>query len=471
MGLPPSHPPNSSGVSVTPEGSLVSLEGSSTPSIFPGRSAIPALITGLRKMGVDLRPQANSFLRFYPPLRELPEVQGAPPEALMQNAAPAKFSLFVYVPFCASACSFCSYPKRIRATPAVVDSYLTSLEKQVAISAKPFENSSIVSVYIGGGTPSYLDVTQIRRLFANLRKFKFGKPVPVTFEVNPQSITPEKLAALVDLGVGRISMGVQSVDDRVLRTMRRNHTFSHAAEKIKMLKDSGLTFNLDFIYEDKDFEVEPLLRFLEETRPPSVTFYQRWFGFKDKFGDSHIEGSDEGATLMAGFQLRIAEAMHHLAYSRDGLFRFVKEDNAGCSYCRAVWDDSSCLALGPSAYSHLNGLAAQNIVTLEEFQETLQRGQLPYARLKLLSPIERATRALLLGLKAAGTAECGIDITAIENRYGVVLTDPVKEVLGAIAAIGAMKWDSRLTFSEQGVPFAEAILRKLTEMQCFLGRS
>jgi len=158
----------------------------------------------------------------------------------------------------------------------------------------------------------------------------------------------------------------------------------------------------------------------------------------------------------------IDNTMRELGYGSDSLFRFVKQESDGCSYCKTVWEDNSCLAIGPSAYSYVNGLGFQNIRSVKRFQDLLDKGVLPVLRMKELTNQEMAARALILGLKTAGTSECGVDIPMIENKYNTKINQETADMLNKFIEIGAMeKQGNRLFFTKKGACFAENILVKL----------
>ncbi len=429
------------------------------------------LIVSLGGLGIDVSPRGNSFIRYYPPLRTLPKVDGV--QSLGTTDTTCKSALFVYIPFCTGSCSYCFYVKKTNPCPEDVGGYLDSLEVQAGMLAEAI-TTPFSSAYIGGGTPSFLDVRQIRRLFSILDgKFGLEDIASFTFEASPETLDEEKIGLLGSLGVKRISLGVQSLDDYVLKSMRRRYTKEEVFPKIDMLRRSGLSYNLDFIFGlqmQGASDVEDVLDLVRSVEPPSVTFYQRWSSMYDTQAvDKHVHVLDRsrlGDILES--KAIIEEAMLSMGYSKDSLFRFIKSKSAGCGYCKTVWEDNSCLALGPSAYSYIDGLCFQNTSHIDRFRRQLDSGLLPIERLKRLTGPEMASRALILGLKTAGADSCGVSIDGLQRRYDVTLSEDASQFLDALSDVGAiLSRQESISFTREGSFFAENILNRLIRLDLF----
>lgn len=432
---------------------------------------LEGLIGLLGSLGVDVSPRNNSFIRHYPPLKTLQRVDGV--QAIEPGDITGKLALFAYIPFCTGSCSYCFYVKKTGPGPEAVESYLDHLEVQAGMLSKSI-TKPFSSAYIGGGTPSFLDVSQIRRLFSILDgKFDMGDLASFTFEASPETIDEEKIRLLADLGVKRISLGVQSLDEDVLKAMRRRYTKEETLPKIDMLARSGLSYNLDFIFglEGQGArDVADILGLVRSVEPPSVTFYQRWSSMYDTRtvdGPVHVLDRSLLGDILESKAI-IEDAMLSMGYSKDSLFRFIKSPADGCGYCKTVWEDNSCLALGPSAYSYIDGLCFQNTSDIKRFQKQLADCLLPIERIKRLTGPEMASRALILGLKTAGAGSCDVSIDSIQSRYDVRLSDDALPFLASLSEAGAVRSvQGSLSFTREGSFFAENILGRMMELDLF----
>ncbi|ACL75245.1 coproporphyrinogen-III oxidase family protein [Ruminiclostridium cellulolyticum] len=181
-----------------------------------------------------------------------------------------KNMLYFNIPFCASRCSFCLYYTKIYERE-LVDRYLDALEKEVeAISnTKYVKSTRFECVYFGGGTPSLLNEKQIDRV-ANIvfKNFQVTDELEISFEANPSSLSLDKVMALKRNNFNRISLGIQSFNDKYLKQMNCRHNSKEAKEVINMLLEKGFNVNIDLIYgfqgqteEELQMDLEEILNF------------------------------------------------------------------------------------------------------------------------------------------------------------------------------------------------------------------
>ncbi len=164
-------------------------------------------------------------------------------------------SVYIHIPFCNHICSYCNFPKFFY-NKEIVLKYLKSLKQEIL---NKYQGEILKTLYIGGGTPSSLDIEELQELFAILKIFKFNKNYEFTIEVNPENLTFEKLKLFFENGVNRISMGVESSKNKNLEYLGRHHDFNLVKKKIKMIKKIGINnINVDLIYALKKQSLEDL---------------------------------------------------------------------------------------------------------------------------------------------------------------------------------------------------------------------
>lgn len=153
-------------------------------------------------------------------------------------------SLYVHIPFCQGICAYCDFT-RVRYHAGLADQYLTQLAGELE---QRVPRQAMETVYIGGGTPTALSLGQLRRLLDMLKPYTEGA-LEVTIEANPEAIKPELIDILLTGGVNRISLGLQSCDDQILKQIGRRHTFDQARQAIRLLQQAGLmNISCDLIY-------------------------------------------------------------------------------------------------------------------------------------------------------------------------------------------------------------------------------
>ena len=177
-------------------------------------------------------------------------------------------SVYIHIPFCDDICTYCDFCKFYK-NNEWIDKYLSALEEEVK---EKYNNEEINTIYIGGGTPSILNLTQLKKLFNIIKIFKTNKLEEFTFECNVESIKKEKLEYLYKNKVNRLSIGVQTFNDKFLKYLNRHHTYNEVKEKIKLAKEIGFNnINIDLIYAIKNQTLKDLENDLDKFLKLDIT--------------------------------------------------------------------------------------------------------------------------------------------------------------------------------------------------------
>ena len=164
-------------------------------------------------------------------------------------------SVYIHIPFCNNICTYCNFSKFLYNEKMVYD-YLNALKREIL---DRYEGEVVKTLYIGGGTPSSLTIDELQKLFQIIKIFNLDKDLEFTVEVNPESITYEKLMLMKENKVNRISMGVESTINKNLNYLGRNHNFDLVKEKIDLIKEVGIkNINVDLIYALKNQDLQEL---------------------------------------------------------------------------------------------------------------------------------------------------------------------------------------------------------------------
>ncbi len=170
-------------------------------------------------------------------------------------------SVYIHIPFCDHICSYCDFPKVLSFSPWI-ERYLETLEKEIRMN---YKGERIKTIYIGGGTPSVLSLEQLRKLFKIVSIFKKDTTCEFTFEGNPESLSEEKILFLKENFVNRLSIGVESFQEKLLKKMNRHHTKEEVLKIISYAKKVGLlNINVDLIYAFEEETIEDLKKDLKE---------------------------------------------------------------------------------------------------------------------------------------------------------------------------------------------------------------
>ena len=198
-------------------------------------------------------------------------------------------SMYVHVPFCKSICSYCDFT-RVSYQEAMVDKWLVQIKKDLA----NVENKNLDTIYLGGGTPSCLSLKQLEELLVALDSFSVAKEY--TIEVNPETLTNDKAKLLVEHGINRVSLGVQSFNDDLLRVISRKHTKNDVVNSISLLNDVGITnISVDLMYGLPTQTLQQLsddLLFATSLEIKHVSIYSLTIEPNSVFGRNNVETID-----------------------------------------------------------------------------------------------------------------------------------------------------------------------------------
>jgi oxygen-independent coproporphyrinogen-3 oxidase len=337
--------------------------------------------------------------------------------------------LYLHVPFCHSKCTYCDFYSITDCN--LIPDWLAALEKEAALYQDRF--GVFDTLYLGGGTPSLLNPGQLASLLESLRRgFSFSPDTEATLEANPDDLTPEKLRLYGDLGINRLSVGVQSFHDRELAFLGRRHSARQALAALDAARAAGFAnLSLDLIYglpgqglEDWEKTLEPALAF----HPEHLSCYQLTYEPGTPLGRKKVQGKVVAATeeeerAFFLFTSRFLEERGYLHYEISNFARLGETGNQPnyqvidneesfnrrpktedrkpyfSQHNRKYWRHLPYLGLGPGAHSFLDGVRWWNVASVRQYCRTLARGEAPLAGREVLSPEQLRLEAFYLGLR------------------------------------------------------------------------
>jgi len=380
----------------------------------------------------------NYFISNYPPFSfwtpgELPAVDDVLRKAPVDDRP---LGLYVHIPFCRKRCDFCYFKVYTDKNSKDVHRYLEAVARELdAYASEPYlDGRKPRFVYFGGGTPSYISAAEMRSLFGALRARLDGSEVEeVTYECEPGTLSLPKIQELRDLGVTRLSLGVENFDPEILERNNRAHRAAEIERTYAFARDVGFEqINIDLIagmIGETDENWEACIERTLELRPESVTIYQLEVPYNTTI---YRRMKDEQATVAPVADWRTKRRWTQTAFERLGAAGYRQSSaytacRSGTSfvYRDALWHGADMLGLGVSAFSHLGGTHFQNESAIEPYLERVERGERPLARAYRLDEDERLIREWILQLKTGRvrTAE-------FEEKFGV---DPLERFATALA--------------------------------------
>ncbi len=345
--------------------------------------------------------------------------------------------LYVHVPFCRSKCHYCDFYSLTDCT--LIPNWLAALEKEAGVYNDRF--GPFDTLYIGGGTPNLLDAPQITALLDCLRRhFSFSPDTEVTLEANPDDLTPEKITLYKDLGVNRLSLGVQSFADGELAFLGRRHHARQTVQALEATRAAGFAnLSLDLIYGLPGQSLENWTKTLEQAlsfQPEHLSCYQLTYAEGTPLGRRKARGEVAAATEEEerNFFLCTSRFLEERGYLHYEISNFARKSGPGRAPCysrhnRKYWRHVPYLGLGPGAHSFQDGVRWWNVSSVEQYCQSLAQGKAPVEEREVLSAEQLRLEALYLGLR---TRE-GVPLDLLRQTPGW------ENILGELKKAGLIK--------------------------------
>jgi putative oxygen-independent coproporphyrinogen III oxidase len=325
--------------------------------------------------------------------------------------------LYVHVPFCRTKCGYCSFFSQTDLSLAPL--WLDALKREARLHrdfSGPFD-----SLFLGGGTPTVLAPSQLESLTHCLFiGFSFRDSTEFTMEANPDDLTTDMLAILKDLGVNRVSIGIQSLEDKELAFLGRRHSAHQAEKALDQVRRAGFkSLSADFMYGLPGQTVSSWLKTLGRAltfEPDHLSCYQLTLEKHTPLGRMAAEkkirksGVEEERELF----LATSQFLEQEGYLHYEVSNFARPGHL-CRHNFKYWDRSPYLGLGPSAHSFDGSARWWNTRSIRRYHRRLSCGHAPTAGKEILSEENRIMECLLLGLRTRQ----GIEIEMVRHVPGL----------------------------------------------------
>jgi oxygen-independent coproporphyrinogen-3 oxidase len=376
-------------------------------------------------------PEIGSyFVANYPPFsvwtREAVATDALP--ALETRAADVPLGLYLHIPFCRKRCHFCYFRVYTDKNAQQVERYLRWLSREwELLRARPaLAGRRLNFVYFGGGTPSFLSTRQLESLVDRLSGIaSWREAEEITFECEPGTLTEAKLAVIRNIGVTRLSLGVENFSDRLLELNGRAHRSPEIAKSYQFARSIGFPqINIDLIagmLGETDENWESCVARTLALAPDSVTIYQMELPFNTTISGDLMKGTGQFPERVATWDTRrrwvreAFDALERAGYTIGSAYTAVKDPaRTTFLYRDRLWEGADLVGLGVASFGHVNGVHVQNVDTWDKYGDLIEAGELPLGRAYRPSPEERMIRELVLQLKRGS-----IRPAAFQRKFGV----------------------------------------------------
>lgn len=282
-----------------------------------------------------------------------------------------KTALYIHIPFCKQKCLYCDFPSYSGIEDKMIP-YVEALSKEI----DSVDDKIISSIFIGGGTPTYLSVYALKILSQSIKRLKLADDIEFTIEGNPGTFTEEKLNIIKEMGVNRLSIGLQAVQDELLKKLGRIHTYNDFLNSYNMARKIGFNnINIDLMFglpgQSLTMWKETLNKIIE-LNPEHISCYsliiEDGTPFYKIYSEEDLPEENEERNMYS-YAKEILIKNNYLQYE---ISNFAKK-NMECKHNLVYWNLENYIGVGASAHSYYNGIRYRNEVNVEKYIKLIQK--------------------------------------------------------------------------------------------------
>ena len=364
--------------------------------------------------------------------------------------------LYIHVPFCKQACHYCDFHFSTQSNyiPNLCDAIIKELALQ-----KDFLSEPIETIYFGGGTPSLLSHRQLESLFNAIHKhYQVKSGIEVTLEANPDDLTPDYSKGLTNVGVNRLSIGIQSFDDAVLKFLNRSHDKAQAIKAIEIAQNAGIhNLNVDLIYAIPNrsrISLQTDLDVLNQLKPDHISAYSLTIEPKTAFGKWTEVGKftpDTEEENAYQFEL-VMDFLEHAGYQHYEISNYSLPGRHSV-HNSSYWQQKKYLGVGPSAHSYNGQERWINVSNNHSYIKALSEHTLPTA-IEVLSKRNKINEYIMTSLRTMW----GCDVASLIAHYDFNLVEQNKIYFNEGLTKGLFTFqDNVIQLTRKGKLFADSI--------------
>lgn len=414
----------------------------------------------------------------YPPITMYPPITE---EEMFKNYTLPKdgmLDVYVHIPFCERHCVFCHYPVKLGKQTAEKERYLTALEHETDFYMRRLglDKIKVRSILVGGGTPTYLTPQQLERFLKNFtRRLDLSQIKQFNYDVDPNTLIGpeglERLRIMRDYGVDRLTIGIQSLSDAILKKMNRHHNVAMALESVRNSLEFGYITNLEYIFGYPGQTIDHWIDLMERTVALGVEEIQLYRLKVEAYGDyqgaikkykqikpEEVPPNEEGLMMK-----QIAITILNRNGYQETLRRVFAKDRRNFSVyahnqCCSLYDQ---IGLGLTAFSSMRDRFVLNTQSFEEYYRAIEEDRLPLNRGLIRSPDDQRRWAIILPLKNRDVRK-GL----YRERTGVSLDTVFREKIEKLKSFGLVKeTPGSLAVTTLGAFFADEVVQQFQHPQ------
>ncbi len=381
----------------------------------------------------------------------------------------APMGIYIHIPFCSHICPYCDFTTYAGKEP-LIPRYVASLARDLARQAQSVHDREIVSIFVGGGTPSLLAGDQMRALLDACRdNYNLASDCEISVETNPNSLTLPLLAAYRDAGINRLSIGAQTMDRRGLRRLGRHHESNDVLTALENAHAAGFErISIDAIFgwpgQSLDVWRRDLETLLGAPHPPNhLSLYSLIVEPGTPFADAQARGilhiPDDDAT--ADMYEHAIEALNKVGWTHYEIANWSQRPDDYSCHNALYWQHGDYLGVGAGAHGHLDGVRTMNHLLPERWCDAVENVGDTVSNREPIDVRTSLTETFLMGLRLL---QDGISVDAFERRHGVTIEELSGPNIDAMVATGLVeRTESGMRLTQRGAMLANDVIARITE--------
>jgi len=375
-------------------------------------------------------------------------------------------SLYVHIPFCTQRCSYCDF--YFVTTKRGYEEFVDTVCLEINLLARSYPKQSLSTIYFGGGTPSLLTSSLIHRILTHIRhSFHTGHVREITIEANPEDITDSLLQELLNMGVTRISLGVQSFNDDDLKFMNRCHNSGQAIQACSRIQSAGFnSWSLDLIFGIPDASLNRWENNLIKAVNTGVPHLSTYSLTVESFTPLHKQVQKGQVTMSSDthisdqFQFAM-DILKKAGYHHYEISSFAQSGHQSLHNSH-YWSHDNYLGVGPSAHSFWwendKMMRWENVRNLRIYSDLVYQKKTPITFKETLSLHDLIREKIMLSLRTSQ----GIDLNDLERKYGYRMIGHQQQQLQLMEANGLIvQSKSFVRLTEKGMHLCDQITQQL----------
>lgn len=367
-----------------------------------------------------------------------------------------KVALYVHIPFCKQKCLYCDFPSYSH-KEELMEEYVEALSKEILEKTKEYK---IESLFIGGGTPSYLSNENLKFLLDTINKIDFVENAEKTMECNPGTVNKEKLEIIFYGGINRISFGLQSTNNEILKKIGRIHTYEEFKENYILARKIGFqNINIDMMFGLPNQSLNIWLESLKEVvelNPDHISSYSLiieegtpFYSLYDKDLLDLPSEEEERAMYEKG-----RDFLESKGYNQYEISNYAK-DNKECFHNKIYWQCKEYIGVGVSSSSYIDGKRIKNIDNIKKYIKNINENNSIIDEELENTEKDEIEEFMFMGLRMIK----GIEEKEFENRFGKKVDELYKEIIEKHIKNGLLiRKGGRIFLSKKGIELSNIVM-------------